>query len=185
MYNKKTKESSLKHWLNVVRSHDRSQTKQADLGSKGDDTSFEQSFSNLAHAYLRDSAPKLLDHEIGFQLLDRNRENTKAVAVFAFKVGSMWLYAPVFFLNGDLKGHELLYIKNQDIFVPLKENWINYLINRKPNIMGDTTWCKGKVTGKRVEDGRHIIDVELTGTNQLGDVNTTGTASVVLPSRAA
>lgn len=136
MYNKKTKESSLKHWLNVVRSHDRSQTKQADLGGKGDDTSFEQSFSNLAHAYLRDSAPKLLDHEIGFQLLDRNRENTKAVAVFAFKVGSMWLYAPVFFLNGDLKGHELLYIKNQDIFVPLKENWINYLINRKPNIMG-------------------------------------------------
>ena len=136
MYNKKTKESSLKHWLNVVRSHDRSQTKQADLGGKGDDTSFEQSFSNLAHAYLRDSAPKLLDHEIGFQLLDRNRENTKAVAVFAFKVGSLWLYAPVFFLNGDLKGHELLYIKNQDIFVPLKENWINYLINRKPNIMG-------------------------------------------------
>jgi hypothetical protein len=136
VYNKKTKESSLKHWLNVVRSHDRSNTKQADLGGKGDDTSFEQSFSNLAHAYLRDSAPKLLDHEIGFQLLDRNRENTKAVAVFAFKVGSMWLYAPVFFLNGDLKGHELLYIKNQDIFVPLKENWINYLVNRKPNIMG-------------------------------------------------
>ena len=136
MYNKKTKESSLKHWLNVVRSHDRSNTKQADLGGKGDDTSFEQSFSNLAHAYLRDSAPKLLDHEMGFQLLDRNRENTKAIGVFAFKVGSMWLYAPVFFLNGDLKGHELLYIKNQDIFVPLKENWINYLINRKPNIMG-------------------------------------------------
>jgi hypothetical protein len=136
VYNKKTKESSLKHWLNVVQSHDRSNTKQAALGGKGDDTSFEQSFSNLAHAYLRDSAPKLLDHEIGFQLLDRNRENTKAIGVFAFKVGSMWLYAPVFFLNGDLKGHELLYIKNQDIFVPLKENWINYLINRKPNIMG-------------------------------------------------
>ena len=136
MYNKKAKESSVKHLLNVMRSYDRTQTKYADLGGKGDDTSFEQSFSNLAHAYLRDSAPKLLDHEIGFQLLDRNRENTKAVGVFAFKVGSMWLYAPVFFLNGDLKGHELLYIKNQDMFVPLKENWINYLVNRKPNILG-------------------------------------------------
>ena len=136
MYNKKNNESSVKHLLNVMRSYDRTQTKYADLGGKGDDTSFEQSFSNLAHAYLRDSAPKLLDHEIGFQLLDRNRENTKAVGVFAFKVGSNWLYAPVFFLNGDLKGHELLYIKNQDMFVPLKENWINYLVNRKPNILG-------------------------------------------------
>jgi hypothetical protein len=137
VYNKSKKEASWKHWLKVVRSHDRSQVKQAEIGGRGDDTSFEQAFSNLAHAYLRDSAPKLLDHEVGFQLLDRNRENTKAVGVFAFKVGAQWLYAPVFFLNGDLKGHELLYIKNQDMFVPLKENWINYLINRKPNILGN------------------------------------------------
>ena len=134
MFNKKSKEASWKHWLNVVRSHDR--TKTAEIGGRGDDVAFEQAFSNLAHAYLRDSAPKLMDHEIGFQLLDRNRENTKAVGVFAFKVGSMWLYAPVFFLNGDLKGHELLYIKNQDMFVPLKESWVNYLINRKPSILG-------------------------------------------------
>jgi hypothetical protein len=136
VYNRKKNEPSYKSWLNVVRSHDRTQTKAADFGGKGDSTSFEQAFSNLAHAYLRDSAPKLLDHEIGFQLLDRDQDNTKAVGVFAFKVGSTWLYAPVFFLNGDLKGHELLYIKNQDMFVPLKENWINYLINRKPNILG-------------------------------------------------
>jgi hypothetical protein len=136
VYNKRRKEASWKHWLNVVRSYDRSQVKAAEIGGRGDDVAFEQAFSNLAHAYLRDSAPKLLEHEIGFQLLDRNRENTKAVGVFAFKVGSHWLYAPVFFLNGDLKGHELLYIKNQDMFVPLKENWVNYLVNRKPSILG-------------------------------------------------
>jgi hypothetical protein len=152
VYNKKAKESSVKHLLNVMRSYDRTQTKYADLGGKGDDTSFEQSFSNLAHAYLRDSAPKLLDHEIGFQLLDRNRENTKAVGVFAFKVGSNWLYAPVFFLNGDLKGHELLYIKNQDMFVPLKENWINYLVNRKPNILGSGVDRNLSTFGQRQPD---------------------------------
>lgn len=152
VYNKKNKEASWKHWLNVVRSHDRSHTKYAEIGGRGDDASFEQAFSNLAHAYLRDSAPKLLDHEIGFQLLDRNRENTKAVGIFAFKVGSNWLYAPVFFLNGDLKGHELLYIKNQDMFVPLKENWVNYLINRKPNILGDGIQRNRAPMGQRQPD---------------------------------
>lgn len=136
MYNKREKKASVPQLLKIVRSFDRTNTKTAAIGGHGDDTSFEQAFSNLAHAYLRDSAPKLLDHEIGFQLLDRNRENTKAVGVFAFKVGSNWMYAPVFFLNGDLKGHELLYLKNQDMFVPLKENWINYLLNRKPSILG-------------------------------------------------
>jgi len=110
--------------------------KVADIGGDGQDVPFEQAFSNLAHAYLRDKAPSLLDHELGFQLLDRNDENTKAVGVIAFKVGANHLFAPVFFLSGDLKGHELLYLKNQDMFVPMKENWLNYILNRKPNILG-------------------------------------------------
>ncbi len=127
------------HWLDVCRRQmaDQGMTvKLAELGGDGQDVPFEQAFSNLAHAYLRDKAPSLLDHELGFQLLDRNQENTKAIGVLAFKVGSHHLYAPVFFLSGDLKGHELLYLKNQDMFVPLKENWLNYILNRKPNILG-------------------------------------------------
>ncbi len=136
MYYKKTKTAGWKQQLANMARYDRTNVKYATLGGRGDDTPFEQAFSNLAHAYLQDKAPGLLDHEIGFQLLDRNSENTKAVGVFAFKVGSMWMYAPMFFLNGDLKGHELLYLKNQDMFVPLKENWINYLVNRKPDILG-------------------------------------------------
>lgn len=136
MYHKKNKTPAWKQHLANMGQYARNGVKAAALGGKGDDTPFEQAFSNLAHAYLEDKAPGLLDHEIGFQLLDRNNENTKAVGVFAFKVGSLWMYAPMFFLNGDLKGHELLYLKNQDMFVPLKENWINYLVNRKPNILG-------------------------------------------------
>lgn len=100
---------------------------------------FEQAFSSLAYAYLKDKSPRLIDFIVGFQLVDRNEDNTKAVGVFGFKVGDQWLYAPAFFLNGDLKGHELLYIKNQDAFVPMKENWVNYLISRKPHVLGEAT----------------------------------------------
>lgn len=98
---------------------------------------FEQAFSSLAYAYLKDKAPRLLDFMVGFQLVERNEDNTKAMGIFGFQVGEQWLYAPVFFLNGDLKGHELLYIKNQDSFVPMKENWVNYLMSRKPHVLGE------------------------------------------------
>lgn len=113
-------------------------TKQAfnELAGTGD-SGFEQAFANLAQAFLKDAAPGLLDHQLGFQLLDKNQDDTRAVGVFAFMVGSQILYAPVFFLNGDLKGNELLYIKNQDIFVPLSEGWLQYIINRKPNVLGE------------------------------------------------
>ena len=100
------------------------------------DSAFEQAMASLAHSYLADRAPKLLDYEVGFQLLDRNEEGDRAVGVFAFKVGKTWLYAPVVFADGDLKGHELLYVKNQDMFVPLSEDWVNYLIGKKPTVLG-------------------------------------------------
>ena len=80
--------------------------KLAESGST-DEASFEQAFSSIAHAYLRNRAPSLLDHELGFQLLDSTEDKKKAIGIMAFKVGSQTLYAPVFFLNGELKGHEL------------------------------------------------------------------------------
>jgi len=110
--------------------------KMASLGGE-QEAGFEQAFSSLAYAYLKDKAPRLLDYIVGFQLVDRNEDNTKAMGVFGFKIGERWLYAPVFFLNGDLKGHELLYVKRQDMFVPMKENWVNYLMAKKPHTLGE------------------------------------------------
>lgn len=104
--------------------------------SIGQDTGFEQSFGNLASAYIKDKAPGLLDYQIGFQLVDKNEDTSKAFGVTGFKVGNQWVYAPVMFISGNLKGHEMLYLKNQDLFVPLKENWLNYILNRKPSVLG-------------------------------------------------
>lgn len=122
--------------LEAIRRLDRSQVKLAGLGGAGNDRTFETSFSDLAHAFIRDKAPSLLDYELGFQLLDRNEDNTKAVGVLAFKIGRGLVFAPVFFLQGNLKGHEMLYLKDQDLFCPLAEGWLNSLLNRKPNIIG-------------------------------------------------
>jgi hypothetical protein len=102
------------------------------------ETQFEQAFASLAYTYIKDKAPRLLDFLVGFQLVDRNDDNTKAIGIFGFNVGKTWLYSPVFFLNGDLKGHELLYLKEQDMFVPMKENWVNYVISKKPHVLGNS-----------------------------------------------
>lgn len=98
---------------------------------------FEKTFSDIAYARLRDKAPSMLDYLVGFQLIDKNEEETHAVGVFGFKVGKEWVYAPVFFINGELKGYELMYIKSQDAFVPLTEEWVNYVLNRRPSLLGE------------------------------------------------
>jgi acyl dehydratase len=53
---------------------------------------------------------------------------------------------------------------------------------RKFNYVGDTQWVTGRVVGKHVvEAGQGSVEVELTATNQRGEVTTTGTAKIILP----
>lgn len=52
-----------------------------------------------------------------------------------------------------------------------------------PVIFGDTTYTKGRVTGKRIEDGRALVSCEVWAENQLGQVTAKGTAEIELPRR--
>lgn len=54
---------------------------------------------------------------------------------------------------------------------------------RRFNIIGDVTWCKGKVVRKHMDGGKYCVDIECWGENQRGEVTMPGTATVILPSR--
>jgi hypothetical protein len=100
---------------------------------------FEAVFSELAHALLAEKAPALMTYLVGFQVLDASDEGDapeRAAGVFGFRVNKNWLYAPVFFINGRIKGADMIYAKNQDIFVPLQDDWISYLLSRQPSVLG-------------------------------------------------
>lgn len=55
---------------------------------------------------------------------------------------------------------------------------------RRPNIFGNTTWVRGRVVGKEPFLGKPAVQIELWAEDQLGTVNTTGTATVILPDHA-
>lgn len=97
---------------------------------------FEQAFASLAYAFLQDKAQKLLEYLVGFQLIKKNDDDTRAAGAFGFKFDDDWFYAPMFFLSGDLKGHEMLYAKTPDLVLPLEESWINFLLSRGCRTLG-------------------------------------------------
>lgn len=55
---------------------------------------------------------------------------------------------------------------------------------RLPNLIGDTTWMRGKVTGKYTENTEHLVECEFWGDNQRKERNTVGWATITLPSRS-
>lgn len=110
--------------------------KQADLGARGGEAQFENSFSNLAYASLRERAPQALEYVIGFQILERNQKDTRAAGIFGFEAGDRVFYSPAFFIDGDIKGSEIIFLPDQNLVLPLKDNWLNDLLRRKPFSMG-------------------------------------------------
>jgi hypothetical protein len=73
---------------------------------------------------------------IASQVVDADEDQTRALGVVTFRLGRQLGFVPVFFGSGEVKGHELLYLQGQDGFVPSDENWVNYLLNKRPDQVG-------------------------------------------------
>ena len=71
-------------------------------------------------------------------------------------------------------------------------NWIGddaqlvhlYTEVRRHNPEGDLLTIDGRISGKRVEGGRHLVDFELVARNQDGELSAHGHATAELPARA-
>tara|TARA_R110000851_G_scaffold127413_2_gene259424 strand:+ start:1789 stop:3948 length:2160 start_codon:yes stop_codon:yes gene_type:complete len=85
----------------------------------------EQTLADMAYEMLQASHPDLFENMVGFQLIDADDQGSKALGMFALKLGSSYAYIPAFFLNGALKPLEILYLKNKDSMVPLSQEWID------------------------------------------------------------
>lgn len=101
-----------------------------------DEQQFEQDFSRLAYMFLQDRAAPLMPYLLGFETVDRAEDGSRAVGIFGFKLGSDYYYVPAFFLNNQVKGMDLLFKKKSNTFMPLTEDWINYILNRQTVELG-------------------------------------------------
>ena len=119
----------------------------------------ETNLNDLANARLRDKAPALVNYMVGFQLLDSDEDGKRAVGIFGFEIDDSFYYIPVFFLNGEVKGLFAIYSVKSDLFIPLDEDWINLLINRKSQKLGDPDSRGSSERGIRFPDYRRLSQI--------------------------
>lgn len=91
---------------------------------------FEDDFGSLAMQFVTDRAPALVPYMLGFEVVDRNDDGSKAVGIFGYKVDDDFYYIPAFFLNNQVRGVDMILNKKTNQFVPLTEKWIDFIINR-------------------------------------------------------
>jgi len=100
---------------------------------------FEVKFSQLVNGMISEKVPALSKYKVGFQVLDKDEEGTRAVGVNAFVVNNVWIYIPVFFLDGSIKGLDMMYLKQNDIFVPAQDSWIASIKAQGETLLGKST----------------------------------------------
>jgi hypothetical protein len=98
------------------------------------DKDVEKAFLDQAYVFIQNKAtPFMKDpYKLGFEIVFKNDSNTRMVGIFAFRVNDELLYAPVFFINGSIKGTDLLYRHQTKKFVPLTNDWCQYMISLSP-----------------------------------------------------
>lgn len=97
----------------------------------GDDQTFETSLASIGRSVMSGKCPTLFKYEIGFQVLDADDDNTRAVGVFGFRIGDRILYAPMFYRDGRVKGTGQLRDPKRKRTVPLTDNWVNKIISER------------------------------------------------------
>ena len=102
--------------------------KQASM-TAANDLDIEKAFSDQASGFVENKVGDLMkdEYRIGFEIVKKNDSNTRMVGVFAFRVDKDLIFAPVFFINGEIKG-PLLYRSANKMFVPADKEWASYLI---------------------------------------------------------
>jgi hypothetical protein len=99
--------------------------------SQTSDNDVEKAFMETAYTAVANKAGQLMEpaNRLGFEIVSKNDTNTRLLGVFAFRVANEMLYAPVFFLNGDIKGTDLLYRHRVKRFLPMSEKIIRRLVS--------------------------------------------------------
>ena len=120
--------------------------------TEADDLDIEKAFSDMASGFVTNRVGDLMkdEHRIGFEIVKKNDDNTRMLGIFAFKIEKDLVFAPVFFLSGEIKG-PLLYRCDNKRFVPANKDWASYLIEHLEDSQGSSIdKSKSRSTESRV-----------------------------------
>ena len=122
---------------------------------------YEDDFGSLALQFVKDRAPALMPYMIGFEVVDRSEDGSKAVGIFGHKVGDDFYYVPVFFLNNQVRGVDMILNKKTNQFIPLTEKWIDFIVNKHAVSIGGPA-------DDRVRDSMRSPDLSFVRSPQVG-----------------
>lgn len=97
----------------------------------------EKTLADMAISRVQERVPSLMNYYFGFEMINSNDDGSRAAGILGFRIGKELIYVPVLFLNGQLKGDEIMYLKNSDVFTSLSKQWVEFLTTQGQGGLGE------------------------------------------------
>jgi len=98
---------------------------------------FEDGFGQMAQNVLNARYPDLIPQVITFQVLTSDIGSGSAVGVFVLSRGGKTLHIPVILANNQIKPIEIMFDKDNGIFLPLQPGWLEEIDRANLDVLGE------------------------------------------------
>ena len=116
----------------------------------------EVAFMRASTNIIEDKAAPLMKDPfyLGFEIVKTNDAFTKMIGIYIFRINKKFLYAPVFYVDGKIKGTDLLYVCDEKLFVTLTPEWCEYLLGKYETEIGS------EIDSSLTNDANQHIDLQ-------------------------
>jgi len=98
---------------------------------------FEDGFGQMAQKVLTSRYPDLVSQIVTFQVLTSDLDSGSAVGVFVLDRNGKTLHIPVVLANNQIKPVEIMFDKENGIFLPLQPGWLSEIDRSNLGVMGE------------------------------------------------
>ena len=98
---------------------------------------FEDGFGQMAQNVLSARFPNLVAQVVTFQVLSSDIDSGSAVGVFILERNGKAIQIPVILANNQIKPIDIMFVKDENIFLPLQPGWLNQIDRSNIDELGE------------------------------------------------
>jgi len=101
------------------------------------DQAVERAVSSLVIALVKNKLPNAVPYIVGFHLIDYNDESNKGLGFLVLKLGQYVGYIPVIFDKGEIRGLDVMHVKELNLFLPATDDWLKFFTANAQVLAGE------------------------------------------------
>lgn len=106
-------------------------------GGPTSERGYEQVLAKVGMSILQEQLPDAMQYFAGLSLLDKSEDGKFVAGFFVFNVNGTVVDVPMFVIDGKVKGHEMLFLRDAKLFLPAEPEVFEFILRQRGVRLGE------------------------------------------------